>query len=146
MATSRVDLFNRSVILMDAVPITVPAVGVISSVITDAPSFEICTFQVRFVYGSGGTTLKVWLQTSFDKGLTWVDMACAAFTTASAIKMFSISAGPAGAYIPTDGAMADDNIHDGVIGNAFRIKHTVAGTYGGDSALSVFGTFRGGVY
>ena len=39
--------------------------------------------QIDFVYGSGGTSGKIWVQTSFDGGTTWIDVANMTFLLAS---------------------------------------------------------------
>lgn len=96
------------------------------------------TTLFKFVRTSGGTTIEAWLQTSVDGGATWIDIACAAFATTSLSKLFSNSAGglDTQASAPTDGSLADDTIFDGVIGDMFRVKYLVTGTYVG--TLSVF--------
>jgi hypothetical protein len=87
--------------------------------------------QFRLAYGSGGTTIKAYLQTSFDQGQTWVDIACAAFTTASAVKIFNLSAltPKTTAVTPTDGSLTDDTCVDGLLGDRLRVKVTSTGTY-----------------
>jgi hypothetical protein len=95
--------------------------------------------QFRFAYGSGGTSCKAYLQTSFDQGSTWVDIACAAFTTASATKDFNLSAlTPVTSPVtPTDGSLADDTCVDGLLGDRFRVKVTSTGAYASNTSLSV---------
>lgn len=96
--------------------------------------------QSTFDYGSGGTNLKVWLQTSFDAGVTWTDIACQAFTTADARKLSSVYRYAAGAEaVATDGALADDTELSGRIGDRIRLKYTSTGTYGGSTTLRVDG-------
>jgi hypothetical protein len=97
------------------------------------------SIQVRFAYGSGGTTAKVYVQTSLDQGTTWIDIACAAFTTSSATKLFNLSGltaktTPAN---PTDGAMTDDTSLDGVLGDRLRVKVTTTGTYATNTTVAV---------
>jgi hypothetical protein len=73
--------------------------AVTGSVITDSgddafiepDDFHAATIQIKLAYGSGGTTLKVYVQTSLDQGSTWVDVSCSAFTTASATKIVNLS-------------------------------------------------------
>jgi hypothetical protein len=47
--------------------------------------------QAALVYGSGGTTVDAYVQTSIDGGTTWIDVIACHFTTASAVK---VSAAP----------------------------------------------------
>lgn len=95
--------------------------------------------QIKLAYGSGGTTVKVYVQTSLDQGATWVDVACCAFTTASGTKVINLSGLTAKttAATPSDGAMTDDTALDGVLGDRFRVKITSTGTYATSTTLSV---------
>ena len=95
--------------------------------------------QIKLAYGSGGTTLKVYVQTTLDQGATWVDVSCSAFTTASATKVINLSGltPKTTAATPTDGAMTDDTALDGVLGDRWRVKVTSTGTYAGSTTLSV---------
>lgn len=108
-----------------------------ATAIEDLEGMTAATVEVRFVYGSGGTTCKAYLQTSLDGGSTWHDIACAAFTTASATKLFNLSGltpktTPA---TPTDGAMTDDTALDGVLGDRLRLKVVSVGTYAGSTQV-----------
>jgi hypothetical protein len=96
-------------------------------------------FQGVFTYGSGGTTAKAWIQTSFDNGTTWFDVANMAFTTATLTKVGAVSsrivaAAPA---TPTDAALADNTINNGLLGNKIRVKLTTTGTYAGGTTLKI---------
>lgn len=98
-----------------------------------------------FVYGSGGTTAKAWLQTSFDNGTTWVDVASLAFTTSTATKVSALSANiaPASqAFAPTDGSLTDNTVVNGAIGDRLRVKVITSGTYAGSTTLNVWVTGR----
>lgn len=87
--------------------------------------------QARLAYGSGGTSVKVYVQTSLDQGSTPIDIACFTFTTASAIKARNLSAltPKAADVVPTDGTLTDDTSADGVLGDRFRVKVVSVGTY-----------------
>lgn len=92
--------------------------------------------QLRFAYGSGGTSLKVYLQTSLDQGQTWLDLWCFAAATASKTRLRHL-APTAGEITPTDGALADDTVAAGVVlGDRFRLKLISTGTFTGQSLLS----------
>lgn len=94
--------------------------------------------QLRFVYGSGGSSVKVYLQSSPDGGTTWHDCACVVFTTANAIKLLNLSAltPKTTAVVPTDGTLTDDTSVDGLITDRARLKVVVTGTYAGGTVLS----------
>jgi hypothetical protein len=94
--------------------------------------------QMRLAYGSGGTTVKAYLQTSLDQGTTPIDIACFTFTTASAVKARNLSALTAKTtdVTPSDAALTDDTSVDGVLGDRFRVKVVSVGTYAGSTILS----------
>lgn len=95
--------------------------------------------QANFSYGSGGTTCKVYLQTSFDDGITWRDVATLAFALASLNKLATINKAIV-ATVQTaiqDGVLADDTIVNGVLGEKFRLKIISVGTYAGVTNLRV---------
>ena len=100
---------------------------------------ESATIQANFTYGSGGTTAAVWVQTSIDGGLTWVDIANFAFTTSSLRAVVTLSAltPVTSIYTATDGTLASNTVKDGVIGHQFRTKTTTTGTYAGGTTLRV---------
>ncbi|MGE0701409.1 MAG: hypothetical protein AB7O57_20095 [Hyphomicrobiaceae bacterium] len=95
---------------------------------------------IQFAYGSGGTSCKVYVQVSPNQGVTWIDVACATFTTSSGVKVFNLSAlTPKTTPItPTDGALADDTYIDGILGHVMRVKITSTGTYGGNTGVFVY--------
>jgi len=77
----------------------------------------VCTMT----YISGGTTAKVYVQTSLDDGVTWFDIKQFAFTTAT----------------PTTGTMTDDAIAHGLMGDRLRFAVTTTGTYGAGSKVEL---------
>ncbi|MEJ6783769.1 hypothetical protein [Aminobacter sp. Piv2-1] len=89
------------------------------------------TIEAKLSYGSGGTSIRAWVQVTLDDGATWIDIACFAFTTSSGVKVVNLSGlTPATTAItPSDGAMADNTVQDGVLGSAMRVKLTSTGTY-----------------
>ena len=100
--------------------------------------------HANFLYGSGGTTVKAWIQTSFDGGATWFDIANFAFTTAALRKVagvgvYIVAAAPA---TPTDGTLADNTINNGLLGYLVRVKYTTTGTYGGATSLEIKAVFK----
>lgn len=122
--------------------------AVSGSVITDADGeayledlegMLAATVQFKFAYGSGGTSVKAYLQTTIDQGSAWVDVACATFTTSSATKVINLSGltPKTTAVTPADGALTDDTCVDGILGDRWRVKITTTGTYGSSTSLSV---------
>ena len=104
-------------------------------------------FQVRFVYGSSGTNAKFWLQTTFDSGRTWCDIACLARTTASLNTVVSttLTSGTALATPTTltDATLADNTIVQGLLGSQLRMKYTTTGTYAGSTTAYASAVVKG---
>ena len=117
--------------VLDALAITTAVTNATSGVVgsgSGAPGGLL--IDIDFVYGSGGTSGKVWLQTSLD-GSAWVDIANMTFTTASKRRLMNLSADTVVStpYVATDGTLADDTVKDGIIGAVYRTKLTTIGTY-----------------
>lgn len=96
----------------------------------------------KFVYGSGGTTVKAWVQTSFDN-VTWYDVISLAFLLASASKLGSVIPTLANSPALTDAGLADNTVLGGVLGRYWRVKYTTTGTYAGGTTIEVdlFGSY-----
>lgn len=124
--------------------ITAAGAGVTTTAIDSLDLARSVTLQANFDYGSDGTSLKVWVQTSIDGGTTWVDAACFAFTTSDARKVVNLSAATpvTTLYTATDGTLADDTVKDGVFGARWRCKYTSVGTYAGSTTINVDAVFR----
>jgi hypothetical protein len=97
------------------------------------PAAQAISVQAVFVYGSGGTTAKAYVQTSLDNGVTWIDVASFAFATATATKVSAVNiyTAVAAAVTPTDGTLTDNTILSGIFGDRLRVKLITAGTYAG---------------
>jgi hypothetical protein len=119
-------------------PITVAATGVTQGAGTNAPPLKV-TIQANFIYGSGGTSADVYVQTSIDAGVTWCDVANFHFTTSSGRKLFNLnSQTPVTAIAtPTDGSLAANTAVDGITGAMWRAKYAIVGTYAGGTSLAV---------
>lgn len=125
-------------ILID--PITTAQTNALSSVLQFRDSQrQAVTIQATFTYGSGGTSADTYVQTSFDGGATWTDVANFHFTTASARFIYNLSAltPKTTEVVPTDGAIAANTSVDGVIGPLWRTKTTSVGTYATSTSLRV---------
>lgn len=101
--------------------------------------------QAVFLYGAGGTTVKAFVQTSLDAGATWVDIMALAFTTAAAKKISAVvnSTALAAATVPVVGALTDDTIVSGLLGDRLRISYVSTGTYTGATSLAVDAVVKG---
>src|SRR3990172_876648 len=107
----------------------------ICEVIDELDGMTAVSLSLRLAYGSGGTSLKAYIQTSLDQGTTWIDIACIVFGTAAEHKTLNLSGltPKTTQYEPTDGALADDTAVDGILGDRLRLKAVVTGTYGGST-------------
>ena len=117
--------------VLDALAITTAVTNATSAVVGSGSGLPGgLLVQIDFVYGSGGTSGKVWLQTSLD-GSTWCDIANMTFLTASKSRVMNLSADTpvTTPYAATDGTLADDTVKDGIIGGIYRCKYTTIGTY-----------------
>jgi len=119
------------------------AINEAQSPIVDLEGMTAVTIQARLAYGSGGTTAKVYVATSMDNGVTWVDVACLAFGAAGGVKVVNVSGmTPKGTpVVPTDGALPDDTTLDGVLGDRLRARIVTTGTYA-NSIISVKAVVR----
>ncbi len=132
---------NPGIQLLADEPITVA--GTFSTDwISDLGGMFEADFFLSFKYGSGGTKVQAYLQTSLDQGSTAIDLWCVSMLLASKTRALRIK--PDGIVnTPTDGALADDTIATGlVLGDRLRVKYIVAGTYAGSSLLSVRASVR----
>ncbi len=98
-----------------------------------------------FTYGSSGTTAKAWVQTSFDNGTTWVDIACFDHATTSLSRIYNLSAMTplTTVYTALDGSMSADTCKDGILGDQLRVKFTSTGTYAGTTTMKIYAVLRG---
>jgi len=95
------------------------------------------TIEAAFVYGAGGTTCTVTVETSIDQGANWIEIARLAFTTASKVKIVNLS-GLTPKTTPVEPAVLSDNtVVDGVLGDRMRAKVTSTGTYSGSTSVAV---------
>lgn len=103
----------------------------------DLEGMTAATIQVNFNYGSGGTSIKVTVETSLDDGTTWIEVARVALTTSSSEKVFNISGLTPKTTLVTPGALSDDTVLDGIFGDCWRAKVLTVGTYTGNTSLAV---------
>jgi len=121
---------------------TIPAAGTYVSPVWDAGGKcpKLISFFLKFLYGAGGTSINVYIQTSLD-GVTFFDsVAFSQITTSAGNQFWSI--GPPGSSQTgtlTDGALGAGTAKAGFLGRYWRIKYIVVGTYTGASSLEVDG-------
>lgn len=106
--------------------------------VTDLDGMLAASVQLRLAYGSAGGTGKAYVQTTFDQGTTWVDVACMTFSTAAKSILYNFDATLAAVVDSLgDGVLADDTALDGPLGDQLRLKVITSGTaYAGQTVLS----------
>lgn len=95
------------------------------------------TIATDFVYGAGGTTAKLWVQTSLDGGTTWIDIFATGDMAATSVKKIANLTDDTvitTAVAPTDAT--GTTIISGIIGDRFRCKVTTTGTYTTSTTLN----------
>lgn len=104
----------------------------------DLEGVEKLTAILKLEWGSGGSTIKGYLQTAIDDTDTPIDIACITFAMASKVRVYNFTADTSVTtpITPTDGALPDDTAVGGILGNKFRFKFVSTGTYAGSTAIS----------
>lgn len=122
------------------VPLSVTVTAQITSTIAARVGrVESLGLHAIFTRAGGGTTAKAWIQTSFDNGTSWFDIANFAFTTATAQRLFNLTNDSVTSIAtPGDGALADNTAVNGFLGPIFRVKYSTTGTYTGASSFQIF--------
>jgi hypothetical protein len=98
----------------------------------------------NFTYGSGGTSVDAYIQTSTDGGNTWYDVACFQFTTASDLVAFNLSARTpvTSQATPASQSMTANTCADGLLGDRLRVVWSSVGTYSGGTTLQITAVAR----
>lgn len=145
MITSDLRVNGERLALLASTEITTAVTGSTSTPITDLTGMKYLVVQALFVRGSGGTSAKFWIQTSFDGGTTWTDIMNFAFTTSTASKFQAVKVAIALAANKSisDAALGDNTILDGVLGDRLQVKYTTTGTYGDTSTIKIDGVAKG---
>lgn len=111
--------------------------GATQAYIDDLDGMLAATIQVNFTWGSGGTSLKVMIETTLDDGTTWIEVARLAFATASEENIVNLSGLTPKTTVYTPAALSDDTVVDGILGPRWRARILAVGTFAGNTSLSV---------
>lgn len=119
--------------------ITTAQTAATTTAITGLARCQSIAIQCNFTYGSGGTSVDAYIQTSFDSGSTWVDIAEFSVTTSNYRKLYNLSALTpiTSVYAATDGSLSANSSKDGLIGDQLRVKWTSVGTYAGSTSMVI---------
>jgi hypothetical protein len=117
----------------------------IGDVVDELDGMQAVTLQAMFAYGSGGTSVAAFIQTSFDKGQTWMDIAAfELFETESDTQVVNLSGAvpQTSPLTPTQQALTAGTCVDGPLGDRLRPVVVVLGTYGSSTLLNLTGVAR----
>lgn len=135
----------RYISLLEPLTITTAVSATATTPVTGLAGMKYLIVMAKFVGGTAGTSVKAYVQTSFDKGVTWIDVICFAFANTAVVKINAINYGIAVAanITPTDGTLTDNTILNGVFGDQIRLKYVTVGTYSGGTSLEVDALAKG---
>ncbi len=95
------------------------------------------SLSVNFNWGSGGTSIKVMIETSIDQGTTWVEVWRCALAGASEQNVVNLSGLTPKTTPNTPAALSDDTCLDGFFGSRWRARILTVGTYAGNTSLAI---------
>lgn len=93
--------------------------------------------QANFVYGSGGTSVAVLVQTSLDQGASWIDLVRFEFAQASLKKVAALVDSESADPVDVAALEIECRASTIVLGDRLRAKITSTGTYAGNTSVSV---------
>ena len=132
-------LVGRSQTLLSET-VTTAVTATTTTAVEIGPTTRSVALQCVFTYGSSGTSATYRVQTSFDGGTTWIDIANFAHTTASLNRVYNLSSltPVTTVYTVLDGTLTDNTAKDGLIGSLLRVKRTTVGTYAGSTTVAIY--------
>lgn len=101
------------------------------------------SIQANFKYGSGGTSVVVYVQTSLDQGNTPMDVWAQQFATESGVEAVNLDdSAVLSPVVPQQQALTPGDTVNGFLGDRLRAVVVVTGTYAGASLLDVRAVVR----
>lgn len=94
----------------------------------DLSGMTAISLEFAFQYGTGGTSGNGKVQTTFDGGTTWRDIARVDFATSAFVKHCNLE-GLLSKGITAYADLASEGVYDGVLGDALRFVPTWTGNY-----------------
>jgi len=119
---------NPGVYALFAGQITAALTAQAQTPIIDLDGMTAVTLEASLGYGSGGTSCSAVVQTTFDEGTTWRDVARFDFTTSTRVATANLSGLTAKASA-TYASLASEGVNDGLLGDQLRVVLTSVGTY-----------------
>ena len=136
----------QSLVLLAPLTIGAAVAATATTAETGLDGMKHLTAEAKFLYGAGGTDVNLYIQTSLDEGLSWIDIIQFNFLTTAANKVSSVTsciAPAAQAFAPVDGSLASNTIIQGVLGDRIRLKYLSTGTYTGATSIAVYALAKG---
>lgn len=98
--------------------------------------------QATVTVATGGGSIQVFLQTSFDGGTTWVDAANVGFVNTPGKAVAAVSSttsmtAPTAIATTGDGLLGNNTVVPGMVGSWWRAKVVSTGTYTGGTTVKV---------
>lgn len=145
MKTGAVHASGQRSVLLAATTVTAAITAATTTPVLFLSGMQYLIVQAKFLIGTGGTTLKTWVQTSVDGGVTWCDIMSFAYvnTPTRNVQAVNVFTALAAAVVPTDGTMADNTILSGLLGDRIRVKWTSTGTYSGGTSIQLDAIAKG---
>jgi hypothetical protein len=131
---------NPGVYPLASLNLTAALSAQVQTAIIDLDGMTAVTLDAEFGWGSGGVTATAKVQTSFDGGTVWFDVAEFDFTTASRKAVCNLS-GLLSKAVATYTALSSEGVIDGVLGNMLRTVVSTTGTYA-NTTLAVRASVR----
>lgn len=113
-----------------ALTILAPLTAVELTPITDLAGMLGLSLEAAWSGGTGGTSVSALVQTSFDGGTTWRDIARFDFVTSADVKQANLSgllSKAVGDYSP----LSANSVNDGILGDQLQAVITSVGTFTG---------------
>ena len=121
-------MLNPGVYTLCSAAITAAITGQAQTAIVDLDGMAAANLLCELLGGSGGSTIQALVQTSFDGGTTWLDVARFDFATTAGKKFANLQSAAAKA-ITAYAALSSEGVNDGLLGDRLRAVLTTTGTY-----------------
>ncbi|MEN6605920.1 MAG: hypothetical protein ABFD60_01655 [Bryobacteraceae bacterium] len=136
---------GRKLALLPELTITTAVNATAGTVFSGLAGIKYLIVYAKMKVGTGGSSIKAYVQTSLDGGATWIDIMSFAFANTAGTKVSAVSMAVAlaAATVASDGALTDDTIVNGLLGDRIRVKYVTTGTYSGGTSLTVSAVAKG---
>lgn len=127
-------------ILLPPTPVTAAGTVIGPALNVDPAEMRNLALEAQVAVATGGTSIDIYVQTSLDNGLTWIDIRNFHYanTPQNRVVNHSSLTPVTTAVVPTDGSLASDTSKDGIIGAKVRAKVVSVGTYTGNTSVAVY--------